>query len=212
MLDQLQNDGMEVLNWRTLDRYATIIVVGVPRSGTTMAAKALEKLGVFLGSEIDAPVQEDQRLSRALESATGELSDVILAYNNAHEIWGFKRPTAYQTIDLSLFRHPRLVVTFRDPLAIAKREQVSMVSDFRDQLRRATEWSAKLADFALRQSVPTMLISYEKALQRPERFVRGLSRFIGMQPDDVLLRAAVDVIRPSPSEYVTKSQVRFPQV
>ncbi|MER9000005.1 hypothetical protein NKJ52_20595 [Mesorhizobium australicum] len=211
MLDELHNSGIEVFNDQPIGRTLTIIVAGVPRSGTTMVAKALQSLGVFLGDEIDASVQEDLRLSAAIEQNNQEISDIVAAYNRAHSVWGFKRPTAYQTIDLRLFRNPRLVLTFRDPVAIAKREEISMVSDFRIQLRRAAEWSLNLTDFALQQTVPTMLVSYEKALQNPQAFIWQLARYIGVTPSWRVARSAAASIKASPSDYLEKSQVRFPR-
>jgi hypothetical protein len=211
MLDQLQNSGIVVLNDRPALQQSTVIVVGVPRSGTTMVAKALANLGVYLGADIDQSISEDMRLARALESAPATLPGIIDAYNAAHDVWAFKRPTAYQTIDTSLFRNPRLVISFRDPVAIARREELSMTFDFREQLIRATRWSADLAEFALRQSVPVMLVSYEKAMAGPKRFVSDLARFTGISPSWWQMRAARTSIRPSPADYVANSQVRFPK-
>jgi hypothetical protein len=211
MLDQLQNSGIVVLNDRPAPQQSTIIAVGVPRSGTTMVAKALANLGVFLGAELDHSIYEDTRLAYALENAPAVLPNIIEAYNASHDVWAFKRPTAYQTIYPALFRNPRFVVTFRDPVAIARREELSMMFDFREQLIRATRWSADLAEFALRQDVPVMLVSYEKAMAEPKRFVSGLARFAGISPTWLQRRAARASIRPSPADYVANSQIRFPK-
>lgn len=210
MLDQLQNSGIVVLNERPAPTQTTLLIVGLPRSGTTMIAKALGKLGVFLGADLDQSISEDNRLANALEKDRASMPDIIAAYDSSHDIWAFKRPTAYQTIDPSLFRNPRFVIPFRDPVAIAKREELSMTFDFREQLARATRWSADLADFALRQDVPVMLVSYEKALASPKRFVASLANFIGLSPTWLQTWAARSSIRPSPSDYVSKSQIRFP--
>lgn len=211
MLDQLQNSGIVILNESHAPTQTTVIVVGVPRSGTTMIAKALGKMGVFLGAELDPSISEDIRLANALERSPDSLPGIIEAYNAAHEMWAFKRPTAYQTIDPALFRNPRFVVSFRDPVAIAKREELSMTFDFREQLSRATRWSADLAEFALRQTVPVMLVSYEKALAKPKKFVSDLASFAGISPTWLQMRAARASIRPSPADYVASSQIRFPK-
>lgn len=176
-----------------------------------MIAKTLGKLGVFLGAELDHSISEDTRLAHALENAPASMAEIIEAYNAAHDVWAFKRPTAYQTIDSTLFRNPRFVISFRDPVAIARREELSMTFDFREQLGRATRWSADLAEFALRQSAPVMLVSYEKALAKPKQFVSDLARFAGISPTWLQMRAARASIRPSPADYVANSQIRFPK-
>ncbi len=211
MLDQLQNSGIAVLNDAPIGRHATIIIVGVPRSGTTMVAKTLGALGVYLGADLDEAIQEDLRLAKAIEDSPADISLVIEAYNSAHDVWAFKRPTAYQTLDASWFRNPRFIIPFRDPVAIAKREEISMVFDFRDQLRRAALWSIDLADFTLRQTAPLMLVSYEKALLKPERFVDELAQFSGADASEAMRRAASIVVKPSPADYVKGSQVRLSQ-
>ncbi|OWK21779.1 hypothetical protein AJ88_11710 [Mesorhizobium amorphae CCBAU 01583] len=96
-------------------------------------------------------------------------------------------------------------------MAIAKREEISMVFDFRDQLRRAALWSIDLADFTLRQTAPLMLVSYEKALLKPERFVDELAQFSGVDASEAMRRAASIVVKPSPADYVKGSQVRLSQ-
>lgn len=211
MIDQLQNSGIVVLNERQPDAKTTIIIVGVPRSGTTMIAKTLGKLGVYLGTDIDRSTSEDSRLANALENDPASLPSIVEAYNAAHDVWAFKRPTAYQRIDPTVFRNPRFVIPFRDPVSIARREELSMAFDFRDQLTRATRWSADLADFALRQEVPTMLVSYEKAMASPKRFISDLVRFTGAAPSWLQKLAAWSAIRPSPVDYVVNSQIRFPK-
>jgi hypothetical protein len=211
MLDQLQNSGIVLLNDVPAPDQTTVLVVGVPRSGTTMIAKTLGRLGIYLGADIDQSISEDMRLAHALEGAPATLPSIIDAYNAAHDVWAFKRPTAYQTIDPSMFRNPRLVIPFRDPVAIARREELSMTFDFREHLIRATRWSADLAAFALGQSVPVMLVSYEKAIGAPKRFVSDLARFTGISPSWLQMRAARASIRPSPADYVANSQIRFPK-
>lgn len=212
MLAELQNSGIEILNPAPAEEQATIIVAGVPRSGTTMVAKGLAALGIFLGSQIDASVQEDLLLGRVLGSGDmDKFREIVERYNRDHDVWAFKRPTAYQAIDGTLFRNPRFVLTFRDPVAIAKREAVSMKTDFRGALRRAAGWSVNLTDFAFRQTAPTMLVSYEKALQQPAEFAHSLIDFIGMKQDKSASSKVVAVVSPSPSDYVQKSQIRFPK-
>ena len=55
-------------------------------------------------------------------------------------MWGFKRPGLYNLIapqELELFRRPFLILTFRDPVAIAQRNVISTMSRVGDSLRSA---------------------------------------------------------------------------
>lgn len=211
MLDQLTNSGVTVLADTLAADTATIIVVGAPRSGTSMVAAALSALGIFMGDRIDTSVFEDLRLTDALENAPEELPAVVGDYDRKQSVWGFKRPMAFRSIEphLHLFRNPRLIVPFRDPVAVAKREEVSMGFDFVNHLRLASEMNVELASFALRQSIPVMVCSYEKALFSPMAFVSHLAHFCGRAVTDDLLRLASSVISNGPENYLKSSQIRF---
>src|SRR5688572_21236041 len=107
---------------------ATVIVVGLPRSGTSMIAAVLRALDVYIGTEIDGAVFEDRQFAAALASGhPEELARLIDERNAAHAIWGFKRPEAYRQLELliPLCRNPRVIVTFRDILAIALRNRLA---------------------------------------------------------------------------------------
>jgi hypothetical protein len=87
----------------------TIIVVGIPRSGTSMVASALECMGVFMGQYIDQAVYEDIAIAHALESGDlPKLEGLIESRNRSHRVWGFKRPTAFKIMEsfVQYFRNP----------------------------------------------------------------------------------------------------------
>ena len=56
---------------------------------------------------------------------------LIQARNAQHSVWGFKRPEAYKQLArlCSLCRNPRVIVTFRDVLAISLRNNIAMQLD-----------------------------------------------------------------------------------
>lgn len=208
---QLKNYGVGIINESAAAGVATIIVVGAPRSGTSMVAAALDSLGVYLGDQADKAVFEDLQFANAIENSPSELPAIIAQYNDAHNVWGFKRPMAFQSVEnyLHLFREPRLVIPFRDPVAVAKREEISMVCDFRDQLRRVVELNLEIVTFIEKVSVPVLLVSYEKAIFESANFVTALADFCGLQPSGRAKSRAMDVIRNGPDLYLKMSQVRF---
>ena len=64
----LQNPGYFYLNRSEPVPEKTVIVVGVPRSGTSMIASALRGIGISLGDTLDGAVMEDLELASALEA------------------------------------------------------------------------------------------------------------------------------------------------
>ncbi|MGX1497667.1 hypothetical protein ACSSV1_002703 [Labrenzia sp. MBR-25] len=208
------NDGFTVLNGTKLDseQKATFITVGVARSGTSMIGAVLRKFNVFLGDKADDAVFEDLCLSNALETGdTKRLDQIIDDYNARHQLWGFKRPESFDLLPQTLnrFRNPRLIVMMRDPAAVAKRNEVSMHTDFLGQLRRAAERTMDLVRFVEAIKCPALVISYEKALAAPDRLVEKLAEFCGVQLDDSLKAAALSTIQNGPETYLRNSRVWY---
>lgn len=191
---------------------STIIVVGVARSGTSMVAKTLRELGVFIGAKADQAVHEDVEIARALETRDLEaLRRLVSERDGKHDVWGFKRPGAYKLIDrfVQHFRNPRFVITFRDPVAIAKRNEISMQMDFMKALHLAVHEMGELVYFVDRLKQPAMLVSYEKALLNPEAFVSNLVEFCGISISPDLARQAAAAIENGPARYLNSSRLRF---
>lgn len=181
-IEQLMNSGIVAINATTPPSQATIIVVGLARSGTSMVGAVLTGLGVFMGRHADRAVYEDTAIADALEKNAKELPKIIGEYNSAHNIWGFKRPMVFRTIKrhIHLFRKPRVIVTFRDPLAIALRNNISMGSELKHALVAASSSLVELASFVNNLEVPTLLVSYEKALSAPMIVTTSIAEFVGV--------------------------------
>ena len=185
----LINGGLVTLN--QADAIAgprTLLVSGVARSGTSMLASVLLIAGVPMGSTADGVVFEDVEVAQALEDEDwSRLRTLVGDRNAAHAVWGFKRPNLHRHVlvqQLSEFRAPILLLTFRDPVAIARRNIVSNKSYVAESLRHAAADLSAMTDYALRAKVPTLLVSYEKAIAAPRRLVKAVSEFAGLQPDE----------------------------
>ncbi len=189
---------------------ATIVVVGVSRSGTSMVASCLRELGVYIGA--DNAVHEDLEVASALEGDDLEkLTSLVEARNSSYDIWGFKRPMAFRIIDkyICVFRNPRFVITFRDPVAIAKRNEISMHSDFLYALRNAATLMVELVSFVSTLKHPAMLISYEKALLDPWKFTAHLATFCCIDATSDAIEKAAATIENGPVRYLDNSRLRF---
>jgi hypothetical protein len=187
--DDLINCGLIALNQAEAPTGPrTLLVSGVARSGTSMLANVLLIAGVSMGRTADGVVFEDVELAQALEEDDrSRLRTLVRARNAAHAVWGFKRPNLHRHAvgqQLSEFRAPVLLLTFRDLVAIARRNIVSNKSLVAESLRHAAADLSAMADYALRAGVPTLLVSYEKAIAAPRRLVEAVSDFVGLQPDE----------------------------
>lgn len=185
----------------------TFVVLGVARGGTSMVAQALHAIGVPMGKKLSA-VYEDMEICAPMEA--GDLSavrEVILSKNEAHPKWGFKRPGAVKYVNqyLSQLRNPRFVVVFRDIFAITNRNRLSVKQLPLLGLKSAAQQYVELVEFCERQSVPMLLVSYEKALLDKVAFVHALAKFAGVD-GAANLEHGLGAIAPGNDQYLDEAR------
>ena len=190
----------------------TIVVVGVPRSGTSMIASVLKQFGVHLGDEIDTSVFEDRTIAKAVDSGDMEAFRTIVEdYNASHRIWGFKRPKAFSHLDeiLKVLRNPRIVVTMRDCVAIAVRNSKSVYHDEVGGIRRAAQATLAAIDALGDVTCPMLMVSYEKAITNPKTFARQLASFCGLAPSPEMIQDVVNVMKNGPELYLKNARLIY---
>ena len=110
--------------------------------------------------------------------------------NAEHQRWGWKDPTGLSSVRNILFalRSPRVIMVFRDPLATIQGEMrfdaVNEISPRRtlpDLSARTIEWLKYHFEFAVQTTLPVLLVSYERAMNYPERFLPELAEFLGIE-------------------------------
>jgi hypothetical protein len=191
---------------------ATIIVVGLPRSGTSMVASVMKTLGVFVGQQIDNAVFEDREIAAAIDSETiDRFAEIVAARNTAHRIWGFKRPEAYRQLDrlCAACRNPRVIVSFRDILAIALRNKISMQMDTLAQLPQLVSQYQALVAAIRHTSLPVLLISYEKSLQFPVETATEIASFCGVEASATLINSAATIIENGNAFYLQAARLQY---
>ncbi|MFZ5775640.1 MAG: hypothetical protein ACOY3Z_09180 [Thermodesulfobacteriota bacterium] len=179
----------------------TVVVMGAPRGGTSMVAGVLATLGVEMGGT--SPVFEDRHLLTLLQQDDQDgLRAHITDRNQRFACWGWKLPQAIKLIPqhIQRFEDPCLVAVFRDPFAVANRNSLSVNYPLVDNLKITLSYYALLVDHIERLKLPTLMLSYEKALQHPGAMVSALASFIGASAD-ARREEAVRFIRVSPAEY-----------
>ena len=145
----LINKGF-ILDQRSDEKGRTFIGTGLYRSGTSLVASVLQRADLFIGSDINDIVYQDEEFFRVLPPAgLRHYSDHRRAQWRIIERWGFKRPLLWQALTaepLRLFDAPCLIITFRDPVSVAMRTSLSEYQEPMRALRDAvTELSALMA-------------------------------------------------------------------
>jgi hypothetical protein len=207
----LINKGF-IVNRQSGERGRTFIVTGLHRSGTSLVASILRQAGLFMGSEINDAVFEDEAISRILVvQDLAALRHAIAERNANHAAWGFKFPMLWRALDagqLTMFDHPRLIVTFRDPVAMAVRTSLSEYRDPMRVLRDVASDQVAMLMFVEQLTCPNLLLSYEKALTFPHDFIDAIMRFCGM-PESPLHDRLVGLIELNRPRYLASARRRF---
>ena len=173
----------------------TFICLGVPRGGTSAVAGTMQRLGVFMGSGLTNNYEDADFLGRGVK----QMAESARQRDGAHDVWGWKCPDAVNYLDelLPHVRNPHLIVVFRDIVATMKahmrwhnRNQQRSVHEVLIQQQR--NWF-----LVERWKLPTALISYEKAITKPNVFVHHLADFMTLpRPADDTIGAFAEFLRP----------------
>ena len=125
------NKGIFVVNSGSGSAIQSFVVCGLPRSGTTGVASALEKTGISMGSRL-SNVKEDQHFRSLLSredcgSAVRDYFAVRRASEHQAFASGVKYPEAFQKIkELSEIEGLAVLVVTRDPFLVAMRNVMSV--------------------------------------------------------------------------------------
>jgi hypothetical protein len=211
MANNLINSGVHLVNSIPNVKQKTLIVMGSPRSGTSMIGKVLYSLGVFKG-KIDQAVYEDSKIIEVLENNKPEqyISEYFSKQNSLYDTWGFKRPGAFFYIRKfeHLVRNPIYIVPFKDILSISMRKNISIGQDFNNALKETLAHHNKLVDFILTSEIPMLLFSYEKAMLDPEQFIHSVISHLNLNCSNDKINKAIQSIENNPKNYLNGSRER----
>ncbi|MCW5724722.1 MAG: sulfotransferase [Maricaulaceae bacterium] len=189
-----------------------VLVCGAPRGGTSMAAGVLRIIGADMGARQGEGNNEDLDIQEArgpvdrlgdpgsddYAAALARMRPVIGRRAQTRGAWGWKDPHAalYARDVLDGLPAPRLVVVTRDPAAAAMRTAMLTGMPVAEALADALALLARAAEILAAPPCPAALVSYEKALVRPGRFVEQIAAFCGLSPDDAQAKEAAAFISP----------------
>lgn len=169
-----------------------ILICGLPRSGTTAFARALEQLGFSLGPAGLSPVAELASLHPPLRAAMhgGEQERInlmdameaevdLLSRDNQHYI--IKLPDSYRFLDQEFLPRGIDLVIFvtRDPLCVAVRNSKSVGIDMAVAIKKAVSEYASFMNVVASCSYPNLLVPYEKLLAMPVDFLSAIAKSLG---------------------------------
>ena len=152
----------------------TPIVVGNFRGGTTAVAHILIAAGVDMGKNLPYTLEdpEFQVLFHERRVSRKEIRNLIAAREG---LWGFKYPHAYKQLGrlIGEFDDPRVIVVFRDPMAVALSSHHRTGADLKKAMRFANRVNSQLSSIVL--PCPVLWISFEHLLTKEETIVKILA-------------------------------------
>ena len=157
----------------------TIVIFGVPRGGTTMVAGVAQRCGLYIGDNLRVNLEDPDFHAQPVPN----MRMAVAQRNLVHPVWGWKYPRAadYLVALLPQLRNPRLIVVFRDMVANMARIQKQDESALK-ALRAVFQMQRKNIELIEAAHLPTLLVSYEKAVSNPISFAAELAQFIGLPP------------------------------
>lgn len=184
-----------------------IFVFGAPRGGTSMVAGALRILGADMGARQGVGNNEDLDIqeargsvtelanphSGAFRTALSRMRPLIERRAAAGTAWGWKDPhgVLYAAQVQDLLPAPRLICVFRDPQAAAERVHLLTQKPLLTAMEETLTLYQLCRTYLERCTLPAALVSYEKSLVRPERFVEQLIDYCGLSPTGTQTEAAI---------------------
>ncbi len=190
----------------------TVIVVGHARSGTSMVARALHVAGIpmWLHSPMTANY-EDKEFVEVFEDAIhnpplneARLDKLITRRNQENDSWGFKAPTAMDSLPYLLYhtRNPQIILVFRDLLATCLREHLAVDMDPWEAFESILSYQATMLTVLRNTDVPCFLVSYEKSVLKPMFFCKQLAEFLDLSGEQKWMREAVLQMNPNQRDYL----------
>ena len=208
-MNPLMNDGIAVIGLPEFSRSGITVVVGVARGGTSLIAGSLYKLGLFMGDRACPPVFEDTLLSDAFDNKRGAVDQIVKRYTEEHGTWGWKRPSVINSLPRAheLLNAPRYIFIFKDILSIARRKNISSLTEIFSGMEQSLEEYRRAITFLQRNKLSAMLVSYEKAVMHPESMIEQLIHFCDLSPSEAQTIEATHFITPDPVHYLEHSRV-----
>lgn len=178
-----------------------------------MTAKLLQAAGVFMGDRLPVTAEDPEfaTLLREVSPDRARLRALIRSRDEAYSRWGFKAPYRNHWDILENMEGMRFVIVFRDVLAVANRNHISVRADLLASMKANMSLMQNIVRFIERTKHPVLAFSYEKALLSPEAICEEILEFVGTSISDEAINRLVAVIRPNEPEYLRQMEAVRPR-
>ena len=158
------------------ERFKTVVVLGVERGGTSMAAGVVRALGVDMGRRVGLN-HEDPRFNT---TDFAGLKRIIELRNREADVWGFKMPQVAPMLgDLQgIMRNPYYLVVYRNLASIADSWRQRGTGEYLGVIERALHFNQLIVDHLRKSKRPAMIINYERAVANKRETVEDIVRFL----------------------------------
>jgi hypothetical protein len=177
----------------------TVLVLGIPRGGTSVVAGICHMLGVPMGLDIDPANMEDREFHQMLRHPDVQSAAVryFARLRDGRQLAGAKNPVVIDHLAdfFPVISEPVLIVVSRDVYATAQREEISG-NEFFSSLREAIRRKYAILEFVETADAPLLVVSYERLMMEPARAVTSIARFLIGTVDAELVRLASEGVRP----------------
>ena len=170
----------------------TVVILGVPRGGTSMVAGVVRELGIDLGPRLGVNHEDPRFLPGDLQIIRQRIAE----RNATSGTWGWKMPHSTDYIDAIErdLRNPHIIFVFRNILGIALSQERHSGADIHVALGFSKQRLQTVLDKIKTISSPMLLVDYDSALLDPADFLDSLSGFLGLQPDTATRARALSFI------------------
>lgn len=198
------NTGCWIIRPTPAQAETTVVVTGLGRSGTTMVSRVLSELGVFMGESLTTRTNEDADIKQCVKDGDEAGFERLCRRRDArYSVWGFKNPGFRDQLPAweKHIRNPRVILLFRDILAIALRNHIAMNIGVEEALALAARSYIKALKRLEDSRSPALLLSYEKCLSDPGFAVQQIAGFCGVAPTPETMEGAKAAIRNGDERY-----------
>jgi hypothetical protein len=188
----------------------TVIVLGVERGGTSMAAGVIRALGIDMGRR--AGLNHEDPLF--LTDEKDRLKNRINMRNKESDVWGFKVPKASLQLDFydKHLRNPYYIVVYRNSLAVADSWMQRGAGSMIDVLERTFSYQEALLKHFRNTKNPVLMLNYERAVQdqnAKDQLIGEIAGFLGIELTDELRERSAGMMTGDGKGYVNLPEHYF---
>ncbi len=205
----------------------TVIVMGCGRGGTTAIAGIVDHLGIRMVEPKERSHKVNMEDGEIVRFAIGknlnpsqprwpetyrEISKVIERRNAAYTNWGWKDPAAdlYLEAVIQHVRNPLVLLVFRNIFDVGLSNVAAGEVSFEMVIDQSIQRYLRCWQIAAKLGLPTLFVSYERAILKRQRCVEMVADFLRLTPSCQQIEAAVHSLRPGGGYVLLETQAEPP--